>query len=319
MKEKKFTTFSEQIDILKKRGLGFGSEETAVKALQRYGYYNIVNGYKDPYIDENSPEEVYRPGSTFEQIYSLYTLDRNIRNYMLAAMLEVEDTLRTAVAHTVAEAFTSDQTVYLNPSNYNLGKMRSSGKYQLEEILNKFDKIAHDEIQPMKHYRETYGNLPPWILLKGASFGNIVNFIKLQKPPQKNRIMSLVYEMPIDFIRTNEDLKSLFMDTLFVCLDYRNRAAHGGRMYNYRTHSTFRFNPLLHPGLGVTEADYRHEKGHTGIDTLAKALSLWGNKSPLATLLAGVSFFMDRYRKESPSAADYVSEYISARFDDYFK
>lgn len=104
-------------------------------------------------------------------------------------MLDIEDTLRTAVAHTLGETYTANQSLYLKPSNFRLGRKRKNGKYQLEELLSKFEKILEDNVQPMKHYRETYKNIPPWILLKGASFGNLVNFVKLQKDPQFNPLL----------------------------------------------------------------------------------------------------------------------------------
>ena len=56
--DKDFTTFEEQVKILKRRGLKFTSEETALKALQRFGYYSIINGYKDPYVDIIAGKEV---------------------------------------------------------------------------------------------------------------------------------------------------------------------------------------------------------------------------------------------------------------------
>ena len=40
LKDKNFTTFEEQIKILKGRKLTFINEEGAIDALRRYGYYN---------------------------------------------------------------------------------------------------------------------------------------------------------------------------------------------------------------------------------------------------------------------------------------
>ncbi len=310
MRDKNFTTFEQQIEILKQRNLKFGSEETALTALQRYGYYSIINGYKDPYVETIDGEEKYKDNVTFEQIYSLYTLDRQIRKELMAAMLEVEDTLRAAVAHTLGEAFTADQSLYLKPANFRLGKKRSNG-YQLDDILKKFHKIISDDAQPMKYYRETYGNVPPWILMKGASFGNLVNFIKLQKGPQKNRIISLVYDLPISIVETNENLKNLFMDTLFVCLDYRNRAAHGGRIYNFKTDATFRYNPLFHTHImEISEADYRNGIGVTDIPTLTNALVYMNNKAPYYKLRSAMDFFANEHCDIYPNDLDYLRKYI---------
>lgn len=60
MLDKNFTTFEEQINILKNRNLKFTSEESALTALKRYGYYNIINGYKDPYVDIIDDKEHYK-------------------------------------------------------------------------------------------------------------------------------------------------------------------------------------------------------------------------------------------------------------------
>ena len=43
------TTIDEQINILKRRGLDVGSNPG--KYLIQYGYYNLINGYKDLFID----------------------------------------------------------------------------------------------------------------------------------------------------------------------------------------------------------------------------------------------------------------------------
>ena len=68
---------------MKKRGLSFISEKTAYELLEIYGYYNIINGYKEPYISKSKYSEQYKPGVTFEQIYSLFCLDHAIRNELM--------------------------------------------------------------------------------------------------------------------------------------------------------------------------------------------------------------------------------------------
>ena len=314
MDDKNFTTFEEQIEILKRRNLKFNSEETALTALKRYGYYSIINGYKDPYVEIIDGEDHYKSGVTFEQIYSLYTLDRQIRNQLMAAMLEVEDTLRAAVAHTLGEAFTADQNLYLKRSNFRLGKKRNN-KYQLDDILKKFHKIENDNVQPIRYYRETYGNIPPWILMKGASFGNLVNFIKLQKGPQKNKIISLVYNIPLSLVETSDDVKNVFMDTLFVCLDYRNRAAHGGRIYNHKTDATFRFTPLLHTHLlKISEGDYRVGKGVTDLMTLTAAIGFMDNRNPCYKLRSAMDYFTKEHCDIYPNDLDYLKKYIAVDY-----
>ena len=44
---KEFKTVNEQIELLKSRNLTILDEEKARENLMLYGYYEIVNGYKD--------------------------------------------------------------------------------------------------------------------------------------------------------------------------------------------------------------------------------------------------------------------------------
>lgn len=309
MENKEFTTFEEQIKILKIRELKFGSEETAINALKRYGYYSVINGYKDPYVEIVDGEEQYKDGVTFEQLFSLYSLDRDIRNTIMKTMLEVEDNLKSATAHVIAEDFTSNTNVYLARENYRPGRKRKD-KYQIDELLNKFNKILTDSTDPVKYYQENYNNVPPWILFKQASFGNMVNFIKLQRGPQKNKIISLLYNIPVEIIEQYSDLKDFFMDTLFVCLDYRNRAAHGGRMYNFKSKPTFRYQKFFHPSLNITPEDYRKGSGRTGIPILLKALNLWDNEHLSIISTTGIEFYCKEHCKNYQSDMEFLMDFL---------
>ena len=64
----------------------------------RYGYYEVVNGYKMFLLEEDSTKERYKSGATFEHLTSLYELDKSIRNGVIQASLEIELSLRTAIA-----------------------------------------------------------------------------------------------------------------------------------------------------------------------------------------------------------------------------
>lgn len=148
--DKNFTTFEEQIKILKGRKLTFINEEGAIDALRRYGYYNIINGYKDPYVhyieEDGEQKEFYNEGVTFEQVFSLYMMDRYLRSAVMDAMLEVEDNLKTAAAHTIGEVFTAELPVYLSRTNYKPGKPRRDGSFQIDGVMAKFQKVLDDEM-----------------------------------------------------------------------------------------------------------------------------------------------------------------------------
>lgn len=47
---KPFKTYDEQIDILKSRNLEIKDKSKAKDILSQINYYNLINGYKDPFL-----------------------------------------------------------------------------------------------------------------------------------------------------------------------------------------------------------------------------------------------------------------------------
>lgn len=101
MEEKLFKTHSELIKKLEDRGIDFSSPSSkgaAKKHLQREGYYNLVNGYKDMFI-VSSDSDQFKPGTTIEEIYALYSFDRELRNVFFKNILQIETNAKSLIAY----------------------------------------------------------------------------------------------------------------------------------------------------------------------------------------------------------------------------
>ena len=235
-----YTTVEQQIQKLKSQFLTFDNEAQARIHLETYGYYNIINGYRDPYIVREYDKKVYSSNVTFEQIFSLFCLDHNIRDAILLSMIDLEEHLKAITADIIAESFGTEHRSYLSRNNYR-DKRVNDPKFSRNNILNGMTNVAQNSIkQPIKYYRETHNIVPPWILFKGIYFGTFVNFIRFLKGPEREKLVYKLYSNKV----TNSNLetyKNLLSDTLFLCLEYRNLAAHGGRTYNYIPTNDVRF------------------------------------------------------------------------------
>ena len=71
---KPFTTFRQQLKILRGRNLIINNGSKAIEILERENYYYLINGYKNIFLDTSSATEKYQDGTTFEHIYSLFAL-----------------------------------------------------------------------------------------------------------------------------------------------------------------------------------------------------------------------------------------------------
>lgn len=82
MTEKRFLTIDQQFELLKSRRLII--EESAKSILAKENYYSLINGYKDVFLDtelmRSNPDDIYKDGVTFINIFSLFLFDRNLRN-----------------------------------------------------------------------------------------------------------------------------------------------------------------------------------------------------------------------------------------------
>ena len=73
--DKPFKTYREQIDILKNRyGLIIEDEDFAEAALKSLTYYDLVNGYKDCFMEK----ERFIEGMTIDFIYLFSLVDKGI-------------------------------------------------------------------------------------------------------------------------------------------------------------------------------------------------------------------------------------------------
>lgn len=79
---KPFKTYDEQIEILSSRGLNIDNPDNAKIILSQLNYYNLINGYKTPFLDlkvSTEDEDKYKDGSSFQEIFYLHEMDRELK------------------------------------------------------------------------------------------------------------------------------------------------------------------------------------------------------------------------------------------------
>ena len=157
----------------------------------------------------------------------------------------------------------------------------------------------HTTKDPIKHYMDKYNSVPPWILFKSAYLSTIVNLIKLMKPNEQTKIAEQLYKT---LMLSPAQKRMLMIDTLFVCLEYRNLVAHGGRTYNYvcncqvRWDEIFDFNP--------------NDKPH-GFRQLLILLDFFDYKKPYKILSETLTIETNRHCSAYPSDVTYLGQILN--------
>lgn len=108
---KPFKTYEEQTAILTYRNLKIPNKDRAISLLRSENYYNIINGYRVPFLFTKDPER-YHPDAIFEHIELLYDFNNNLKGLLLPILIKIENTLKAVIAYNFAEKY--GEYSYLN-------------------------------------------------------------------------------------------------------------------------------------------------------------------------------------------------------------
>lgn len=231
---KPFKTIDEQIDILESRGLIVDDRAVAHQFLTRNNYYSLVNGYKEFFLDPdktNEDVEVFRDGTRFVDLMTLYNFDAILRLSMMHCLTVAEKALKTATVHAFCRKH-RDPEDYLDPASY-CSKKDYRGKNYTSNLIRLLSTLqgirdGRGEIRPyIDHYRKKYNCVPLWVAANALTFGNMSHFYSLQKIAVQNETCHLICEsIGADVISARR--LGMIYSTLTT---FRNTCAHGGRLF----------------------------------------------------------------------------------------
>lgn len=268
MPDKEWLTVDEQIELLKQRGLYTTNDYDFIEEyLEEFGYYEIINGYREPFVAEGTPD-TFKPNTQFKDIAMLFMYDQNLRDATMSTIEMFELSLRQSVARAFGTAHGENQQEYLNMQNYRAPK----NPHTLQNLVKNLAELAYaNNDQPFEHYRNTYGNVPPWIAVKGLEFWALKTWYSLLERDQK---ILVINDMLSDkFLKEHSEKKALefFGNALQLVHQMRNRVAHAGRIYNYfptdaKTNKPFiKYDSSFHQSIKVTPALWRQGIGTGGL------------------------------------------------------
>ena len=89
---KEYKNNEELIDYLISKNVIVNDKKLALKNIEKYSYYSIINGYKAVFKDKNNN---YKENTSFEEIFALYEFDKNIKAIFLKYTLEIEVVIKS--------------------------------------------------------------------------------------------------------------------------------------------------------------------------------------------------------------------------------
>lgn len=104
----------------------------------------------------------------------------------------------------------------------------------------------------------------------------------------------------------NPDIVSLFQTTLFICLDYRNAAAHGGRIFNFHSAHADKLN--ITDNIIVHFPQLQNVNIRTGIHQFVNLLSIFKNAQPMQIITSTLNEQINRHLKIYPQDINLLAE-----------
>ena len=220
--EKNFKTINEQVEILKNKGLIIEDEISVKETLLRENYFFIM-GYRHVFM--TSPKErKFIPGTTFDEVYSLFTFDRNFRNIIFKNVLVIENQLKSVISYQLSKKYGYKEKDYLNPKNFTQDHNKVRRVRDLIDKMKRQIRINATTHNATIHYMNNYGYIPLWVLVKVLSFGIVCKLYTILKKEDQIEIAEVFNTTP-----------QVLEDILIILSNYRNLCAHEDIVFEHKT------------------------------------------------------------------------------------
>lgn len=255
MIDKQFKNLEEQIEILKYKGLTITDEKYAKRILLRENYF-FISGYRYPLM-KSQVDKRFIEGATFEELYSLFLFDRQIRNAFFKYLLVIENNLKSIFSYQLSKKYGYKEKNYLKESNFTTD---NKDKRRVSDVINKMKRqirVNSQNHSATLHYITNYGYIPLWVLVKVLSFGLINELYGILKPEDQKEIADL-YGIEM------EDMEVY----LSLLANYRNLCAHEDIVFDHRTQK-YISNTKYHNELKIKQDEFgEYIKGKNDIFAL---------------------------------------------------
>lgn len=216
MSEKRYSavkspaSISAQLEKLKSRGCIIEDEKEAAAVLSNINYYRLVH-YFEVFLET---KHKYREGTTFETVMRIYDFDRLLRSLLLAALEEVEISLRAHVSNYHAMKYGA--LGYLNEASFDVHHNHRQFLKRIERTIE-----SNNGEALVTHHINKYGAFPLWVIMELFSFGALNNFFSDLSQEDKRAISEAAFGIPWRYAE----------NWLQRLSDLRNCCAHYNRLY----------------------------------------------------------------------------------------
>ena len=244
---KEYKNSKELLDYIISKGVIVTNKEFALDKIKKYSYYSIINTYKDVFKDSSNN---YKNNVTFDEIYSLYEFDKNISFIFLKYILEIETVIKSLLAELLSLKYGIDNYLLINNFDNNINSKII--QVNIDKINEEIAK-QNGKHEAITHYINEYGFVPPFVLIKILTWGELSRLYSMLKQTDRQAI-SKEFKVPDNFLK--QVMKNITM--------IRNICAHNDRMFSF--HSKFLIT------FKIIDINYKNKDNSTNVYMIMKSM-----------------------------------------------
>lgn len=176
-------------------------------------------------MKEKEPD-IYIDNCHFNDIYSLFLMDRELRFLLLRKLIKIEQRIKASVCRIFTDHYPEAES-YLEICSYS-----DYNPEKRDELIKTLREKKEYEKSYLVHYKKKHSEVPLWVLSNNLTFGNIKYFYTSLNRPIRKEIAKDLSEK-IVMPHANKKLYDNELETiLIVASHFRNICAHDERLYN---------------------------------------------------------------------------------------
>ena len=220
---KEYKNSNELLEYIISKGVSVKNKEEALSKIKTYSYYSIINTYKDVFKNVNNE---YKKNVSFDEIYALFEFDKNLRSIFLKYLLEIEMILKSLLAETLSSRYGIKE--YLIKENFDNTVNETTITESIDVIEEEINK-QNGKHEAVTHYIYEYGFVPPFVLIKILTLGELSKLYAMLKQSDRQSISK-------NFKLSDKVLRQIIINMTMI----RNICAHNDRLFSF--HSKFRIS-----------------------------------------------------------------------------
>lgn len=245
---KEYKSNEELLYCLISKGVIVKNKKKTLEKFERYTYYSIINTYKEVF----KVDDKYIDGVTFDEIFALYEFDKNLSAVFLKYALEIEMIIKSLIVNTIIGRYGVKN--YLNKncfdSTANINAIDDL-LYHIEEDIKK----NYNKHPAITHYKDKYDFIPPFVLVKIMTMGQISRYYGLLKQDDRQNVSK--------YFKLSDKMLKQILINLTLC---RNNSAHNDRFFTFHSKFFISFN--------IVDKTYKTNDRSTNLYMLIRCMGL---------------------------------------------